>query len=479
MNTKQEHFSNMARKYCLLDGNNGIEQTETTVSNTVHANKSTESLVHHMINRIVLPLLVIASLPTFTMAITYANLKCNGSVSEMWTGFQELPLSVILSELWIKSLNGIGLFTFAIFFGYYAWCIFCTKILPGKAVQGPTTAMGNVPVYADNGLYCYIVTMFVFSLITILLKAYRTTPTVILDHFGELVALMNVCSIIFVFLLYLKGIFAPSTTDSGLTGKGFIFDYYWGTELYPRLFGVDVKVLTNCRFAMTAWPLLVCLCALRSYELYGFVDSMILTTLLQLFYVTKFFYWEAGYYRTMDIVQDRAGFYIIWGCMCLLPTLYPITALYLVQHPIHLGTVWTCLILLTGIALTIVNYLADLQKLIVRQTNGRCKIWGKKPEIIRAQYKMEDGQMAESILLVSGWWGLSRHFHYIPEILLTFCWTVAAGFESILPYFYILFLVVLLVHRSFRDERKCSKKYGRYWDQYCHQVKYRILPSIF
>lgn len=28
-----------------------------------------------------------------------------------------------------------------------------------------------------------------------------------------------------------------------------------GTELYPRIFGFDVKVFTNCRFGMMYWAL--------------------------------------------------------------------------------------------------------------------------------------------------------------------------------------------------------------------------------
>ena len=39
------------------------------------------------------------------------------------------------------------------------------------------------------------------------------------------------------------------------SGGGPVFDYYWGTELYPRICGVDVKKFVNCRFSMTFWQL--------------------------------------------------------------------------------------------------------------------------------------------------------------------------------------------------------------------------------
>lgn len=44
------------------------------------------------------------------------------------------------------------------------------------------------------------------------------------------------------------------------------------------------------------------------YELNGRVaDSMLVNTILMLVYVTKFFWWEAGYWNTMDIAHDRGS----------------------------------------------------------------------------------------------------------------------------------------------------------------------------
>ncbi len=32
-------------------------------------------------------------------------------------------------------------------------------------------------------------------------------------------------------------------------------------------------------------------------------------------YLLKFFYWETGYFNTLDITLDRAGYYLCWGCL--------------------------------------------------------------------------------------------------------------------------------------------------------------------
>ena len=72
-----------------------------------------------------------------------------------------------------------------------------------------------------------------------------------------------------------QGHVAPSSSDSGSCGSP-LYDFYWGMELYPRLGPLDVKVFTNCRFGMMAWPYLLLCFTAKQYELYGVVaDSMI------------------------------------------------------------------------------------------------------------------------------------------------------------------------------------------------------------
>lgn len=118
--------------------------------------------------------------------------------------------------------------------------------------------------------------------------------------------------------LYLKGNFAPSSSDHGSSGN-LLFDYYWGTELYPRILRWDVKQFSNCRFGMMAWPLLIISFSAKQSELDGLSNAMIVSVALQLIYIAKFFVWETGYFRSLDIMHDRAGFMICWGCLVWVP----------------------------------------------------------------------------------------------------------------------------------------------------------------
>lgn len=115
------------------------------------------------------------------------------------------------------------------------------------------------------------------------------------------------------------------------------------------------------------------------------------------------------------------------------------------------------------------------------------KIWGKPAKFVHAKYRTDDGREHENLLLSSGYWGLSRHLNYVFELLLAFCWTAPAGFTSLAPWsvfctndrFYFIFLLVLLLDRTWRDELRCAQKYGAAWAEYKKQVPYLLIPGVF
>ncbi|XP_070194983.1 uncharacterized protein [Littorina saxatilis] len=426
-----------------------------------------------------MPIFLMATTPTLVILLWFCAVHCDNSFTKLGAIFSEKSFIGGLAFVW-SHVHSPSPAIVAILVSYSAFALCLMRLVPGNTVYGPLTPKGNRPQYTDNGFSCFLITIAAFLVVTVVCKTYfSVSPTIVYDRFDEVLLVLNIFSMLFCLLLYVKGLLAPSTSDSGSSGN-VIFDYYWGTELYPRLLGFDVKVFTNCRFGMTVWPLLVCVFALKSYELHGPVDSMLVSALLQMIYFAKFFWWEAGYMCTIDIMVDRAGYYICWGCLVFIPGLYASVSLSLVNHPVHLGLPLSVLIVTLGVLAIYVNYDADRQKLYVRNAQGECLVWGRKPVILRARYMLDSGETRESILLASGWWGLARHFHYVAEIALTFCWSVPALFSGgLLPYTYCLWLVLLLTHRSYRDDEKCGKKYGQFWVQYRQLVPSKIIPYIF
>lgn len=153
--------------------------------------------------------------------------------------------------------------------------------------------------------------------------------------------------------------------------------------------------------------------------------------------------------------------------------------MYLVRRPGVLTPAMALLVLALGLLSIYINYDADKQRHHFRKTHGKSTVWGKPPQKIRAKYLTGDGRAKESLLLASGWWGLARHFHYLPEICAALAWSCPGGANSIVPYFYVIFLSGLLLDRAYRDDERCRSKYGKYWEQYCDIVPYRIVPYVF
>ena len=48
-----------------------------------------------------------------------------------------------------------------------------------------------------------------------------------------------------------------------------------------------------------------------------------------------------------------------------------------------------------------------------------------------------------------------------------------------LAYFYFVFLCMLLFDRARRDCNRNKSKYGKYWDEYCKLVPYKIIPYVY
>mmetsp|Transcript_1186 Transcript_1186/g.3883 ORF Transcript_1186/g.3883 Transcript_1186/m.3883 type:complete len:205 (-) Transcript_1186:2045-2659(-) len=201
-------------------------------------------------------------------------------------------------------------------------------------------------------------------------------------------------------------------------------------------------------------------------------------------YNFKFFLWETGYFNSMDIQHDRAGYYICWGCLVWVPAVYASPALYVasVAPAVTLGRDVSALIAVLGLLSIWINYDSDVQRQEFRASGGKKLVWGKQPQIVTAEYKvMKHGkwETKKSLLLASGWWGLARHFHYLPEIAASFFWTAPALFGKLPPYLYVIFLTLLLIDRSIRDDKRCSAKYGKHWVKYCELVPYKVVPGIF
>lgn len=361
------------------------------------------------------------------------------------------------------------------------------QFLPGDTKYGPETKTGHVPAYCDNAVaHCIVFTIVFVGASNLLWDGYYDFG-IMFDEFAPILSCLNIIGLSLSAFLYVKGLNFPSTADCGSSGS-MLIDFVWGTELYPRVFGVDIKRFVNCRFSMTFWMVAGLSFSYRSFTLHGEIDyGLLLGAVSQFLYLFKFFTWEIGYMRSIDIIVDRAGFEIQWGCLVWVPSLYTLHSRFCVVNPSGLSREAAGAIFAVGLLGVILNYIADLERQNFRECDGKMKIWGKEPVYIKATYTALDPAtnkqvVRTSLLLASGFWGVARHFHYVFELTAAWSWCFLANpfNNGVVPLFYAAFLTILLLHRAKRDEVKCTNKYGKdYSEKYCSIVPYLVLPGVY
>jgi delta14-sterol reductase len=133
--------------------------------------------------------------------------------------------------------------------------------------------------------------------------------------------------------------------------------------------------------------------------------------------------------------------------------------------------------LLAGVALLfftgwVLSRGANLQKYWFKRDPTKKAFWLLTPEALTAP----DGKR----VLVSGFWGLSRHINYLGELLMAMALALSLGVPTAWgPWLYPLYYVVLLVPRQLDDDKRCAAKYGPLWDEYRRRVPRRIIPFVY
>uniref|UniRef100_A0A7I4B7N8 7-dehydrocholesterol reductase n=2 Tax=Physcomitrium patens TaxID=3218 RepID=A0A7I4B7N8_PHYPA len=268
--------------------------------------------------------------PFFIVFMWYTMVRADGSVEKACRHFFQFGIRGI-KDVWPfpsqRACKLVGAFVL--------FEAILQALLPGERVMGPSTPVGNRPLYTRNGIPCFLITLGVYYL---LWRERLFNPAMVYDIIGEIYSVLICATYITTTLLYVKGHMAPCSSDWGSSGN-VLGDFFWGMELCPRLSSVfDIKVFMNYRLGIMGWAILVISFAIKQYEVQGRVsDSLMVSSLLMLMYIAKFFWMEAAFGCSMDIAHDRAGWFMTYTCVTWIPVVNSSVNLYLVTHPIQLG----------------------------------------------------------------------------------------------------------------------------------------------
>lgn len=355
------------------------------------------------------------------------------------------------------------------------------KIFPsykGGVQEGSISPGGYIYKYEINGLQAWINSIIWFGTMCYFKKTF---PTIIYDNWQALLTWATIVCYVLPVILYIKAYHRPNhKRDRKFTTSKF-YDFFMGIELNPRFSNneFDLKLFMNGRPGIIGWSLINLSFMATQYELHGVItNSMVLVNVLHTLYIGYFFYREAWYLKTLDISHDHFGWMFSFGDLVWLPATYTLQALYLVHNPIQLPTDMALKVLCIGLFGFYIFCASNNEKDRFKIEGENMRINGKRVSYIPCSYTTADGKEHKSKLLTSGLWGLCRHINYTGDLILSLAYSLACGYDHLFPYFYFFYLLILLIHRTIRDEAKCSGKYGKQWDAYCKKVPCRFIPGI-
>lgn len=258
-------------------------------------------------------------------------------------------------------------------------------------------------------------------------------------------------------------------------GKPFLVEFYKGRLENPQFLGgrVDAKMfLYLAGAAMLALNLL----SFAAHHAMRFDSAaspgVYLHAALFLWFVAEYLVFERVHLYTYDLVAERVGFKLGWGCFTFYPYFYAVGLWAVADLPDPRSPTW---LLALSAAVFFAGWTisrgANLQKYLFKTAPDRAFLGILKPRALR------DGKLA---LLCSGFWGVARHVNYLGEILMALGLTLCLRRPGALAvWLYPLYYVALLLPRERSDERRCAARYGALWDEYRRRVPKRIIPGIY
>ncbi|XP_071019166.1 delta(14)-sterol reductase LBR isoform X1 [Oncorhynchus clarkii lewisi] len=352
------------------------------------------------------------------------------------------------------------------------WLLFQALLymLPvGKVVEGMPLKNGGRLKYRMNTLYAFVLTVAALGAAV----HHKIDLSYIHSHFLQLAVSSLLCSVLLSVYLYVRSRWATQDllAPGGNSGS-VIYDFFMGSELNPRIKGFDLKYFCELRPGLIGWLVINAAMALAEMQLHHLdypSPAMILVNCFHLLYVLDAFWHEEGVLSYMDITHDGFGFMLAFGDLMWVPFTFSLQAYYLVHHPNHLSLPW----IIGIVTLNVIGFS------IFRKANSQKNAFRRNPSDPTLSHLKTIPTATGKSLLVSGLWGLVRHPNYLGDLIMALAWSLPCGFTHILPYFYVIYLSILLVHREARDEAQCRRKYGSAWDDYCREVRYRIIPRVY
>eukprot|EP00804_Cyclotella_cryptica_P008611 CCRYP_007605-RB/>CCRYP_007605-RB protein AED:0.19 eAED:0.33 QI:0/0/0/1/0/0/2/0/484 len=338
--------------------------------------------------------------------------------------------------------------------------------LPGIKVLGlPVPSLGGKQLeYLCNGVATWY---FDLVLVAVLHNTGVFPITAVVDEIGPIMSVAMIWAIVVTIATYIVGCVSGRTHR--MSGS-VPYDIFMGAVLNPRIGNVDLKMWSEIRIPWKILFFISLSAAVKDHEinvarrleaglspeiwsLFGGLIHMnaiqtsaplLFMLLAHCLYVNACMKGEECIPTTWDIFYEKWGYMLIFWNLAGVPFSYCYSTLYLLNRSVANDPVQHTRFFMTVLFV-----------------------------ILLAAYYHGNK------LLTGGWWGVARKIHYTADLIMALSWGLVTGFDSYIPYFYVTFFTVVLIHRVGRDHIHCKEKYGADFDEYCRQVPYIFIPFIF
>ena len=184
------------------------------------------------------------------------------------------------------------------------------------------------------------------------------------------------------------------------------------------------------------------------------------------FYLFTHYVLEEFILSTWDIMSENFGFMLVWGDTVYVPFFYSIAGWFIVFQELDFSSFIIAFLCIAYILSIWLFRGSNIQKYKFKK-NPKTMIWFKQAKSL------------EGKILISGFWGIGRKLNYSGEILTYFIIALTTGLISSIPLILPGSLLILLAHRAWRDDKRCKKKYGKLWEEYCQIAKFKMIPKIY